>query len=221
VAHDLKNPISQIKGLVDIIQMENEKMSEQQLKFLGMIGGTSDRLNNMIHRLLDARAVEKAEIKLHLQEVDLADMMEEVRIDFSMRAAEKRIQLVYEQPDFQHLVNVDPDYTRQILDNILSNALKFSPFDKNIYLVLKRKGDQIYAGIQDEGPGITPEDMKKLFGKFQKLSARPTNGESSSGLGLSIVKRFAEEMGGTVWAESDPGQGATFWVRFPAVEVLA
>ena len=103
----------------------------------------------------------------------------------------------------------------QVLENLVSNAVKYSPPRKNIFVRLKKEAGAVRCEVQDEGPGLSVEDQKKLFGKFARLSAKPTGGEHATGLGLSIVKRMVEAMNGKVWCESEPGQGALFVVQFP------
>ncbi|MFT6963167.1 MAG: signal transduction histidine kinase [Flammeovirgaceae bacterium] len=114
-------------------------------------------------------------------------------------------------------MEIDKTFGSQVFENLLSNAIKFSPTDKNIYINLVEKEGEFRAEIRDEGPGMSKEDMSKLFGKFQKLSARPTAGEKSTGLGLSIVKKYVEVMNGKVWCESELGEGASFVVEFEKV----
>ena len=97
---------------------------------------------------------------------------------------------------------------------MISNAIKFSPANKNVFVKLKCESGKGIVEIKDEGPGISAEDKKKLFGKYQKLSARPTGNETSTGLGLAIVKKFVEAMQGEIWCESDEGKGASFFVGF-------
>jgi len=103
----------------------------------------------------------------------------------------------------------------QVMENLLSNAVKYSPPGKNIHVRLKKLPDTVRFEVQDEGPGLSAEDQKRLFGKFARLSAKPTGGENATGLGLSIVKRMVEAMNGRVWCESEPGKGAMFVVEFP------
>ncbi len=105
----------------------------------------------------------------------------------------------------------------QVIDNLISNALKYSPFDTTITIRVKAKSDNVRLEVEDEGPGISEEEMPKLFGKFARLSAQPTGGEHSTGLGLSIVKKMVEAMNGKVWCESEPGKGATFIVELPLI----
>jgi signal transduction histidine kinase len=104
-----------------------------------------------------------------------------------------------------------------VLDNIVSNAVKYSPHDKQVWVRLKedKANKKVRVEVQDEGPGFSEEDKKKLFGKFARLSAKPTGGEHSTGLGLSIVKRLAEAMGANIWCESTLGKGAMFVIEFP------
>ena len=103
------------------------------------------------------------------------------------------------------------------MDNLLSNAIKFSHPNGTITITVLDTHSEIWTGVKDNGPGISDADRAKLFGKFQKLSARPTGGEESTGLGLSIVKRLTEEMNGRVWCESTLGESATFWIALPKV----
>ena len=112
---------------------------------------------------------------------------------------------------------VGRNVTVQVLDNLVSNAVKYSPPGRNIFVRLNQAAEAIRCQVQDEGPGLSAEDQKKLFGKFARLSAKPTAGEPATGLGLSIVKKMVEAMNGRVWCESEPGQGATFVVEFPVV----
>jgi len=105
---------------------------------------------------------------------------------------------------------------RQILDNLISNAVKFSPPGRKVYLNILPKNDNINFSIKDEGPGLTEDDKLNLFGKFKRLSAQPTGDENSTGLGLSIAKKLTEAMNGKIWCESEAGKGAEFIVEFPA-----
>ena len=110
---------------------------------------------------------------------------------------------------------VDPSVMVQVLENLVSNAIKYSPSGKNIRVRLSKDPSHVRCEVRDEGPGLSAEDQKKLFGKFARLSAKPTGGEHSTGLGLSIVKKMVEAMNGKVWCESELGKGATFVVQLP------
>ncbi|MDP1881910.1 MAG: ATP-binding protein, partial [Bradyrhizobium sp.] len=114
----------------------------------------------------------------------------------------------------------DTDRMREAIDNLVSNAIKYSPIGGRITVVVTHEQDNTVIRIADEGAGLSPEDLGRLFGRFQRLSAKPTAGESSTGLGLSIVKRIIDMHGGEVTADSaGPGQGSTFTVVLPATEM--
>jgi signal transduction histidine kinase len=114
----------------------------------------------------------------------------------------------------------DADRMREAIDNLISNAIKYSPIGGKISVVVNHEQNKTIIRVADEGAGLSPEDLGRLFGRFQRLSAKPTAGESSTGLGLSIVKRIIDMHGGQVTAESGgPGQGSTFAVVLPATEL--
>jgi signal transduction histidine kinase len=114
----------------------------------------------------------------------------------------------------------DSDRMREAIDNLVSNAIKYSPIGGKIGLLVSHDTSNTIIRVTDEGAGLSPEDLGRLFGRFQRLSAKPTAGESSTGLGLSIVKRIIDMHGGTVTADSaGPGEGATFTILLPAAAV--
>jgi signal transduction histidine kinase len=157
--------------------------------------------------------------------VDL-DILSGIVVEYQARAAQKGIILYYEAPDRDTAwVYADMQSLRQILDNLISNAVKYSPQWKNVWVRVMTRTDETgrkfgRVEVQDEGPGISEADQQKLFRKFSRLTAQPTAGENSTGLGLSIVKKLVEMQHGSVWCESVLGKGATFILELPAVEFL-
>jgi signal transduction histidine kinase len=132
--------------------------------------------------------------------------------------AEAKLQRIHASAEDGCLVEGDEDWLRQVLENLLGNAIKYSPPRRSIFLSVARAGGSVRVEVRDEGPGLTEDDRAKIFGRFQRLSARPTGGESSTGLGLSIVKQLVERHHGRVWAESPGrGQGSSFLVELPAL----
>ena len=212
VAHDLKSPLNQIKGLVGIIKMTTQ-LEGEAADCLDMIEASAMRLNSMIGKILDIEAIESKQLNLNMERVDLSDLFKGLAGRFTLDAAQKNIELRESIPEGIS-IQIDRNYLTQILENLLSNAIKFSPSDKNVFFTLHDKGDHVIGEVRDEGPGLNDDDKKKLFSKYQKLSARPTGNESSTGLGLSIVKKFTEAMNGQIWFESEVGQGASFFVKF-------
>lgn len=217
VAHDLRNPLSSILTVADLMKSERDKLSEEdQLECVEHIHEALNRMNQMITRILDVRAIEDQHLQLYPEKLEVAEVLREVLAEFSERARQKGIQMQADLSE-EAFATLDRAYTLQIFENLVSNALKFSPPQTEVCLCLKRQGDKVRAEVRDQGPGIAPEEQPKLFQKYQKLSARPTNGETSTGLGLSIVKKYVEAMEGSVWCESEPGKGAKFIVEFWAV----
>ena len=214
VAHDLKSPLSQIKGLTSILKMSFETLDHDSRQLIELIEGSASRLMNMIIKILDVEAIESRKLNLNIERMELSSMLHAVTERFRDEAMQKSISL-HPQIEAGIFINADKDYVDQVLQNLLSNAIKFSPKQRNIFVTLKNgDNNKAVCRIQDEGPGISDEDKKKLFGKYQKLSARPTGNETSTGLGLSIVKKFVESMHGEIWCESELGHGASFFVSF-------
>ncbi|UII19481.1 sensor histidine kinase [Fulvivirga ligni] len=213
VAHDLRSPLNQIKGMVNLIKLTSQDKSNEQLEFINIVLDSTERLGNMISRILDVNAIEAKKIDLKFEMVNLSDMMQKLLNNFKLTANEKKINLELDI-EGNYLSSLDKNYTIQVFENILSNALKFSPSGKSILVNVKGHNQNVLVSIRDQGPGISEEDMKRLFMPYQKLSAQPTAGEQSTGLGLSIVKKYVEAMEGKIWCESTEGEGATFFVEF-------
>jgi signal transduction histidine kinase len=218
VAHDLKSPLNQMKGLLNVIRMSSSTLDKDTVSCLDMMEKSADRLTNLIAKILDVEAIESKQLNLILEPTNVSDVVESLTDRFRKAASEKSI-LLHANVAPGLIANTDKVYTSQVFENLISNAIKFSPPYKNIYISLYQTENEIIGEIRDEGPGLTEEDKRKLFGKYQKLSARPTGNESSSGLGLSIVKKFIEAMHGRIWCESEAGNGASFNVAFQRVVV--
>lgn len=264
VAHDLKNPILSIKLLSQLIHDQATLTAEERQRFTSTIISSSEQMARIINNLLDVNAIERGGIKLTKSVFDLAVAAYTTFEEYEPIAANKGITLHFESNGDAECI-ADKTATAQILDNLVSNAIKYSPKGKNVWIRViahaewkhtdshhqqpanaspVKNGDTLslantrttngtatttiehsarYAPtpycvrveIQDEGPGLSDEDKKKLFGKFVRLSAQPTAGEGSTGLGLSIVKKMVTAMNGHVWCESVYGQGATFIVELP------
>jgi len=215
VAHDLRSPVNQIKGLIDLLRMESSGTPPSDTTYIDKIIDATERMTYMIDRILDADALDRMPLNLRLEDLNIAALLQKVVEDTSVVAAKKNITLHVADNLQPCNVVADKNYLMQVFENLLSNAIKFSNSGSNVYTDFYQGDNEVRVGIRDEGPGILEEDKPRLFGKFQKLSARPTAGEASTGLGLSIVKRFIDNMEGRIWCESEPGRGATFYVSLP------
>ncbi len=147
----------------------------------------------------------------------MAKILKETVSEFDEKAKSKNISVDISQVINGKNVMVDPFFLKQVFENLVSNALKFSPFGSKVFIGTDTHHEHHHMFIKDEGPGISERDKIKLFTKYMTLSAKPTGDETSTGLGLSIVKKYVEEMNGSVWCESELGKGAKFIVAFPKV----
>ena len=211
VAHDLRNPLNGIKGLARVLQ--DEIGTSGTLK-QGMehIYRSSEHALDTINDLLSLESAQFTE--LITTEVDVNQLVQDVILTHSQHAQSKSIQIHFDSSGIL-LANTDGDKLQRIIDNLVSNAVKFSPKNKEVFVVLQQVNGRFQLEVQDQGPGLTEEDQEKAFGKFQRLSARPTAGESSTGLGLSIVRDLAKVLGGKIEVESKPGEGAKFILQLP------
>jgi signal transduction histidine kinase len=216
VAHDLKNPLSNVLGMTDmLLSYGNELDKEDQRRFLRTVMASSEHMVRLVNNLLDTNRLETSGLETHLTAVNISAVALIVVQDYQRRAADKHITLHYETSNESIVAQADESFVRQVLDNLVSNAVKYSPHGKRAFIRVKSGSEVVRVEIQDEGPGISAEDQNRLFGKFARLSAQPTGGEHSTGLGLSIVKKMVEAMNGRVWCESELGKGATFIVELP------
>jgi len=217
VAHDLKSPLNQMAGLTKVIMIEEEKLSDTQKDCLEKIDTVSLRLSHMVDKILDIEAIDQKSYNMNLEETDLREILSETVSDFENTAKRKDIRINRNINGKICLVRLDRHHAMQIFSNLISNAIKFSPPHKEIFVNLIQDEEQIITEVMDQGPGLTSDDKMKVFKKFQKLSAQPTGNEESSGLGLSIVKKYVEAMNGRVWVESENGSGANFKVSFQKI----
>lgn len=214
-AHDLRNPLSSIIGLTAL--MTDGTLGEiqgEQRSFLETIESTAQGMLKMVNNLLDISAIESGKLDLDLACQSLKPILDD-RIRIIAFAATRKEIAIEPTIEDDTETNVDRGRIAQVMDNLMSNAIKFSPPGSTVRIRLFRDGDTIKCSVTDQGPGLSADDKKKLFGEFQKLSARPTAGEKSTGLGLAIVKKTVEAHGGTIEVESEPGQGATFTFGLP------
>jgi signal transduction histidine kinase len=269
VAHDLKNPIGAVRGLAEMIE-QGYVNADEAPKISTQIIHTTDRMLDLVKKVLDVNQLEQGGMQLTSIPFDITTVVESVVGQYQSAMEAKRLTIHFQKAGtekFSTRVVADEQATFQILDNLISNAVKYSPHGKNVFVRVRAIGrgegqeeshwekshsslgighlvdeatnapmtkhqapsnqapsnqatkykvtNIVRVEVADEGPGLSADDMQKLFGKFARLSAQPTGGEHSTGLGLSIVKKLVEAMGGRVWCESELGKGATFVVELP------
>ncbi len=211
VAHDLKSPLNRIRGLSDLIEMDGE-LNANQRKYLGLLKGSTRSGLDLIGDLLDVNALE-ANREPEYSFFDLTSFLTERVNAFRPSASAKSITMLFDS-SYNGLVYLDQTYLTRIMDNLISNAVKFSSHRSTVQVMVTRKNGYYAIHVKDQGPGFTEADKTQLFQKFKKLSARPTGGESSNGLGLAIVKILVERLGGKIELHTDTA-GSTFEVLFP------
>lgn len=216
-AHDLKNPLAIMPLLADMI-LRNKENPTAIIDIAKQIKSAGRRMNKIITDLLEAGREDTGKIQLRLQRVDLSNLLKGV-VATNTSLARKKNQLLKLNIEKGCYVFGDQQRLIEIADNLINNAIKYSPNGKNTYISLKTNESVVVLEVRDEGPGLTKDDLKNLFRKFTSLSARPTGGESSSGLGLSIVKHLVSAHRGKIYPRSEgEGKGASFIVELPISE---
>ena len=225
-AHDIKNPISGISGcskaILDALQeSENESYLENNEKeLLQIINHTAQRVMEIVHSVLELQDIDSEKFSLNPSAASVKQLAKEVISLNQYHAQRKKIKVHFHDTEEDLWLRMDLSCMREVLDNLLSNAIKYSMPEAEIHFFVNietnKKG--VTFSIKDQGPGLTEKDKTKLFLKFQKLSARPTGGESSTGLGLAICKRIVELHHGKIWAENNKGGGSTFFAFIPPLE---
>ncbi len=212
-AHDLRNPLSSIRGMSQML-VEMELDDGTKRSFLESIYRVSNQMLTLVNDLLDVSVIESGKFDLRLTEENLSKLAKERTELVAGSAEKKQIKLT---TDLQEVSNslFDPDRMRQVIDNLLTNAIKFSPAGTTVDVACRQTKQTLEISVADQGPGIPSEDIDKLFGTFQKLSVQPTAGEKSTGLGLSIVKQIVNAHGGEITVDSKVGKGSVFTVRIP------
>lgn len=189
LAHDLKNPLANIQNLVDIVESENSE--EERKKFISLIKEAAQNSQELIKKVLDVGLANQENLTVHLEEFELVKFVKHILLKYYPSAEKKfiTVSLTVSEPVID-LIS-DKTYIRQILENLISNAIKFSNEHTQIDITLENKTDATLFLIADQGPGLSKSDQQRMFGRYTRLTAKPTAGESSSGLGLSIVKRLS------------------------------
>ncbi|HTN08257.1 tetratricopeptide repeat-containing sensor histidine kinase [Agriterribacter sp.] len=212
VSHDLNGPFTSIKMWSQILLSDVSNFTADQKKALYRIQSSADNGELLIRDIL---YIEKEEIKHHtlnLEELEVNAFLDDIVHMYQPQAQQKEISISYTASEKLVLLISDRYIVSRICENLLSNAIKFTPRGKRIGVSLLDTADAVHIKVEDEGVGIAPEDIPYLFSKYRKISSMPTEGEYSTGLGLSIVKRLVEELNGKIVCKSEPGKGSLFTV---------
>lgn len=215
-AHDLRNPLANLRILSEAL-LEEDLEPDLQREYLQHIYDTSGFLINLVSELLDVSVIESGKIDLDREKTDLVELIEKnVRLNRFV-ADRKEISLDFHTELERAETSVDRDKIQLVLNNLISNAVKYSKAATKVTVSLLEEEGRYLVSVRDEGQGIKQEEMNRLFKAFQRTSAEPTAGEKSTGLGLFIAKGIVENHNGSLSAESEYGKGSVFTVALPKI----
>ncbi|EWG10500.1 two-component system histidine kinase PnpS [Cytobacillus firmus] len=217
VSHELKTPITSIKGFSETLldgAMENKQTLND---FLNIILKESDRLQSLIQELLDLSKIEKQGFSLSIQQVDLADVLEDVVAIMKGKAAEKEIVLEYKRGNKPVYIEGDVHRLKQVFINIISNAISYTPNQGGVHISLAKTGSSVLTEIRDTGIGIEAGEIPRIFERFYRVDKARSRNSGGTGLGLAIVKHLVEAHKGTISVKSEVGKGTSFIIELPKV----
>lgn len=218
-AHDLRNPLTIIQNYSSFLiedHREQDIFTDDQFQLVKQIKESSEYMVQIIEDMLDISAIESGSISLEKDDEDISELIERVVSLNRPTAGKKNISLITKLPDKPITKKVDAHKFQQVLDNVVSNAIKYSESETEVKVGIK-EGDEnaLIIYVEDQGQGISKDDLEDLFVPFAKISSEPTAGEKSTGLGLAIAKKIVEAHGGDIQVESEVGAGSTFFVSIP------
>ncbi len=215
-SHELRTPMTSISGAARTLLRHGEQLPPQRHRdFLEMIVAESDRLARIVDQILVASRIEAGKVDVSFERCDATGIARSV-VESAKHRAPSGIELHLAAPDALE-VDCDPDRLRQVLGNILDNAIKYSPDGGDVRVELHGEGDKVRFVVQDEGMGFEPSAAEAIFERFHRLDPQLTRGIGGTGLGLYIARELVRRMGGRIWAESERGRGAAFSFELPRV----
>ncbi len=215
-AHDLRNPLGVILSYSEFLLDATEgSLSPDKQEMVAAIRVSSQFMLGLVNDLLDIATIESGKLRLNPEPADLNRLTGRVATLNRVLAAQKEIMISYSATDVIPPLLIDQQKLEQVLNNLISNAIKYSPPKTTIQIFIKLAADKVIVIVRDEGQGIPPTELDKLFKPFSVTSVRSTAGEKSTGLGLTISRRIIEGHGGDIWVESKIGRGSTFYFSLP------
>lgn len=219
-SHDLQNPITAISMSVELLQKTGANLTPMQKRLLVNMHASAERMHYLVTDMLNLNRLERGVVSDDYREVNLKSYIWDTVNRFHIFANRKNITIrqdIDENEDWRFMT--EPNYLIQILENLVSNAIKYSYKGQTVTVSLLKNTEGVQIIVADKGQGLKAEEMPLLYRRFQQLSARPTAGEASTGLGLSVVKEYVEILRGHISCESEWGKGATFTVSLPYIHL--
>ena len=216
-SHDLKNPLQAVFAATELLELyaEQEESSPRMRELLMVIDERAGAMKRIVEDFVDGHALEDGQLTLHREPTDLTSVVQSVILGHAITARAKGIVVALSAPGTLS-ANLDRARIVQVLENLVGNAIKYSPHDTAITVQLTAGEGLVRVAVLDAGPGLLESDMPELFTTYGRLSAVPTGGESSTGLGLAICKQLIEAHGGRIGAHNNAGAGACFWFEVSA-----
>ncbi len=220
-AHDLRNPLGHIALVTDMLLDDlDDRLTPQEREMLTITQNSSRFMLELVNDLLDIAKIESGKLNLSPMETDFTMLTRRNVARNATLAARKNIKIAFEAEGDIPPLMLDPGKMEQVLNNLISNAVKYSYPDTTVRVSLTRRGDEVVLAVTDEGQGIPADELDKLFQPFERTSVETTAGEKSTGLGLAIVQKIVEGHHGRIWVESVVGKGTTFFVSLPIEDSL-
>jgi signal transduction histidine kinase/DNA-binding response OmpR family regulator len=216
VSHELRTPLAVVIGNLELLSDDRFwKLEAQQAKFLTAASTNSHRLLHLINDILDFSKLENSQLPMTRSPNELGGVIRQAAENLTRLFEERELNLKISIPEDLPFAEIDEQRIAQVLTNLISNAIKFSPAGAPVSVSVTHDGEFATVRVQDQGEGIRREDMPKLFKKFSQLDSKSTRKAGGTGLGLAISRGLIEAHGGSIWAESEPGQGSTFVFTLP------
>ena len=226
-SHEMRTPVATIDGYLSLcLNPQTATIDERARNYLTTAHAASQHLGKLFQDLLDVTKLDDSRIRPNFVPAEMVEMVKDITKDYIPRAQEQKINFTFGADDSASVHSerklnqvvysyVDPDFMREILDNLIDNALKYTPSGGSIYVNVRGDGDRVLINVTDTGMGISSDDLGHIFQKFYRADNSDTRTIGGTGLGLYLVKQRTEAMGGQVWAESAFGEGSTFYVSLP------
>jgi PAS domain S-box-containing protein len=215
VSHELRTPLAIIKGYSTMILDYFSRLSPgEQREYLKSIDNSTDRLAKLVDNLLDSSRMEAGLLKLEKAQTIISRLIQQAAAEARIRADQHRIVIRLEKR--LPRVNIDAKRIRQVLDNLIDNAVKYSPAGTEVLISARQDSEVLHISVTDQGPGIPPDEQTKIFDRMYRIEQRLSPGVEGIGLGLSICQRLVEAHGGRIWVESEREKGSVFHFTLPA-----
>ena len=218
VVHGLKNPLTSSLCMAEMLLQSSDNLQKEEVQYLEIILQSLQRMSKMINQILDVNVIDSKILDLKFEPINLKSVIETICNNHKITFEQKELNAHLDTDDL--MLELNEVYILQVIDNLVSNAIKFTPNGKNIWISLKKENDNAMLIIKDEGIGMEMKQCEHIFEKYQLRKHHLQQDEPDPGLGLAIVKKYVTAMNGMVWCESEEGAGSSFYVEFPMGDQL-